>query len=255
MPIIYVPTTDENDWKKRLKKPEHWKKEYSSWETAQSWLGAAGFPRSFAFLASFAEPFASLTPLITIPEHTVALPGGVNSPTQADVWVLASHTSGLASIAVEAKCEEGFGESVAEWLVGASQGRMERIAYVTKLLGVTQSGAGHVAYQLLHRAAGAVIEAKRFKANVAVIAVQWFDKGLTGSKNPTGFDDFAAFVRLFGAQAIVAPDVPVLLTWLNGIALYAVWVSDAIQVAQPTIAGGVQPTPTGTGETIAGNQP
>lgn len=223
MPVIYVPTNDESDWKKRLKQPElHWKEGKSAYETAHSWLGAgSGFPASFAPLATLGEPFASLTPLITIPEHAVDLPGGVNSPTQADVWVLASHKSGLASIAVEAKCEEGFGELITEWLANASLGKMERIAYVTKQLGVTPSEASQVVYQLVHRAAGAIIEAHRFRANVAVIVVQSF------SGSSTGFDDFTAFARLFGAQLTVARNVPVLLNWLDGVALYAVWIQDS----------------------------
>ncbi len=219
MSTIFVPTNDPNEWRKRLKQPERqWKPGYSAYETARTWLAASGFPPSFDQLRAFGEPFASLTPLITIPEHTVALPGGANSPTQADVWVLASHEAGLASVAVEAKCEEGFGEPVSEWLVDASPGKTTRIDYVTRLLGLSRANVLLTRYQLLHRAAGAVIEAGRFRANVAVIAVQSF------STAATGFGDFDRFVRLFVPNTPAAANTPLLLGTRNGIALYAVWV-------------------------------
>ena len=97
---IYVPAMGLESWRERLVSPDtHWRDNYSAKLTAESWHSADGFPAPIttAFQAA-GSPFASLDPLLILPEHQVPiLPFGAR-PTQADVWVLAAHAGGLASI-------------------------------------------------------------------------------------------------------------------------------------------------------------
>ena len=72
-------------------------------------------------------------------------------------------------------------------------------------------------YQLFHRAASAVLEARRWGADAAVMLVQSF------SEAPESWDDFVAFGELLGApvarQRVVAAamrsDVTLFLGWVD----------------------------------------
>jgi hypothetical protein len=56
-------------------------------------------------------------------------------------------------------------------------------------------GCETLRYQLFHRTASAIIEARRFRARDAVMIVHSF------SDTDAGFDDYKAFAELFGMQA------------------------------------------------------
>src|SRR5690348_15457505 len=99
-----------SDWRGLLADPvKQWKEGYSAMLIAESWQKANGFPPPIvSVLAAAGEPINSLVPLIILPEHQVSLPGG-SAASQNDVWVLARHSNGLASITVEGKVSESFG--------------------------------------------------------------------------------------------------------------------------------------------------
>jgi hypothetical protein len=214
---VYVPAKGVGDWRILLAEPDkQWKAGYSAMLVAESWQTTNGFPVCIAdTLQKAGEPFSSLTPLLILPEHQVPLPGG-NTASQNDVWVLASHRFGLASITVEGKVNESFGPMMKDWLVNASSGKQERLAFLTGLLGLPAIVPDNIRYQLLHRVASAIIEAKRFHANVAVCLVQ--------SLSPTneGLADFREFVGLFGKR--IQPGEIVALGRHEGIPFYASWV-------------------------------
>jgi len=217
---IYVPMTDLDDWKRLLADPDRqWKSGFSAMSIAQSWYAAKGFPANIlSMLSNAGEPFQSLTPLAIFPEHPVALPGGA-TPAQSDVWVLASHINGLASITVEGKISESFGPTLGQWMAKDTDGRNTRIDFLKRLLGLTDV-PGATRYQLLHRTASAILEAKRFHANVALIVVQSF------SETDEGFDDFQAFCALFGLSNPAEPNKIIQLGRHEGIPFYAAWVRD-----------------------------
>ena len=217
---IHVPSTGLEDWRRLLGKPdEHWVEGRSAMLVAKSWQAADGFPAAIRSVFDGAgEPFSSLAPLLIIPEHQVPLPGG-KTCSQSDVWVLASHASGLASITIEAKVSESFGPTLAEWLTDASDGKRTRLSFLTATLGLPPELPGSIRYQLLHRVASAVIEAKRFRASVALCVVQSF------SSADEGLPDFQAFVRLFQTQ--LQPGEVVALGHHEGITIYVSWVRDA----------------------------
>jgi hypothetical protein len=218
MKHIYVPSTGVNDWQNLLADPtKHWKEGYSAMEVAKSWEAANGFPAPIAsVLKSACEPIHSLQPLLIFPEHQVALPGG-SAASQSDVWVLASHSFGLASITVEGKVSETFGPPISKWLVGASADKHTRLEFLAHLLGKTPADfPGTIRYQLLHRVGSAILEAKRFRANVALCIIQSF------SKKNAGWADFEAFCKVFKVSAHV--DEVVRLGQQDGITFYASWV-------------------------------
>jgi hypothetical protein len=192
--MIVVPSRGPDDWKAFLADPKHWKEGRSAWELAHSWERAAGrFPAEVAAVLAREPQLADLEPLIVIPEYKVALVGG-SRPSQTDAFVLAHGlTAGLATIAVEGKAGEDFGPLLSDWRREASPGKEARERQLVAALGV---GAipGSIRYQIVHRTASAVLEAERFGARYAVMLVQAFAKD-------DHFDDYAAFVGLFGARA------------------------------------------------------
>lgn len=215
MSKIYVPTTGADDWKQFLADPDkHWRQGYSARTLAYSWQEAAGFPAEVAEV--LARQFPSIELLLALPEHKVPLRGGSRA-SQNDIWVLARSEGQLVSIAVEGKVSESFDKTVGEWKTDSSPGKSERLEYLRDILGLP-SVPEDVRYQLLHRTASAIIEAKRFNAAHAVMLVHSF------SKTDEWFDDYARFVALMGGTATkngivsvgVRSGVPLYLAWVSG---------------------------------------
>jgi Domain of unknown function (DUF6946) len=217
---IYVPSDGPESWRGFLADPEkQWKAGYSARMLAERWESGPGTlpPEIDALLAShgdFANGPREL--LIALPEHKVALPGG-GRETQTDVFALVGLADGTLSLAVEGKVNESFGPMIGDWLVDASQGKRTRLAYLCGLLGCASPPA-HTRYQLLHRAAAAVIEAARFRSVSAAMIVHSF------SAEARWFEDFAAFSRLLGAEigpagiarTMLPSGLPLYLGWAKG---------------------------------------
>ena len=211
---VYVPATGVDDWKRLLADSEkQWRSGYSARTLACSWQDADGFPAEVQ--QSMAELYGGIEVLLVLPEHRVALPGG-SRPSQSDVWVLARVGDGLVSIAVEGKVAEPFGPTVTEWQNDPSAGKTSRLEFLRAELGMDDPIPGHVRYQLLHRAASAVIEAKRFGARHACLLVHSF------SQSDEWFDDFRTFVELLGGKALPNSVTPV--GNRGGVSLSAGWV-------------------------------
>jgi hypothetical protein len=119
---------------------------------------------------------------------------------------------------VEGKVKESSGGSLHDWLQDASDGKRERLAFIAGLLGLTLPLPDHIYYQLLHRTASAVIEAKRFKTDAAAMIVHSF------SVEKIGFEAFAHFASLFGVTEVgneliaIRPndDRPIYIGWACG---------------------------------------
>jgi len=220
MSHIYVPSRGPEDWQRLLAEPEkHWRDGYSAKMLAECWEAAGGFPETVrqAFEVSGIEAFEGIEPLLILPEYQTPLPGG-SRPSQTDVFVLAKARGGLIAIAVEGKVEEPFGPTVDEWLARASKGKRKRLDFICETLGLDAGGVGPIRYQLLHRTASAVIEAKRFTASHAVMLVHSF------SPSRTWFEDYAAFVNAMGGRA--AASVVFHLPSHDNITLGCGWVSE-----------------------------
>jgi hypothetical protein len=215
---IFIPSSGPKDWQDLLADPEmQWASGYSARTLAHCWESAGGFPPEVTEVLSQNPAFRDAKPLLIFPEWKVTLPGG-SKPSQNDIWILAKSKAGLISIAVEGKVEEPFGETLSEWKVNASPGKIQRLAWLANLLGLGSSVPDSIRYQLLHRSASAAIEAKRFGAAHALMLVHSF------SEKCLWFDDFSAFVGLFGLAAstnkllstALGDGLPIHFAWVKG---------------------------------------
>jgi hypothetical protein len=197
MTRIYIPSAGPDSWQQFLAEPEkQWKTGYSAKSLAYSWEEADGFPKEIgdALADSDIEALNGMTPLLVVPEHKVPLPGG-RTESQNDVFVLGSTPSGLVSICIEGKVNESFGEPVSKWGPDSSPGKRQRFQYLTETLGLEDVDLSNIYYQLLHRTASAIIEAKRFHASTAVMLVHSF------SEEHKWFPEFGEFAKAVGASA------------------------------------------------------
>jgi len=191
-------TNGPDDWRALLADPvKHWRVGYSARTLAHSWEAADGFPPEVAnALRQTDDPLlADLTPVLAVPEFKVPLPGGTRA-SQNDVFVLARSAVGPVSIMVEGKVNESFGPTLDEWLTEASRGKAQRLRFLMRSLGLDTQPPGLMRYQLLHRAASAVITGEQYRAAAAVLLVHSF------SRNRVGWKDYQAFARLFGVEAV-----------------------------------------------------
>jgi len=219
MSKFYISSKGPESWKDFLAEPDkQWKSGYSAKSLAYCWEEAQGFPKNVlkVFNDSKYSLFHSIEFLLGIPEHKVSLPGG-KTESQNDIYVLAKSNDGLISIAVEGKVSEPFGDLVSKWGNKITSGKEKRLNYLLNKLGLSGLDVSHVRYQLLHRTASALIEADRFSANHALMLVHSF------SQEHKWFDDYAAFVRLFGQET--EPNSLIYVGDRNNIALYLGWVT------------------------------
>jgi len=195
---IYIPTSSADDWRKFLAKPDkQWRSGYSAKELAEYWENADGFPAELQvmFAKSTNLALSELELLLAIPEYQVNLPDG-KRPSQNDLFVLARAKDGqLVSLMVEGKVSEPFGETLEIWLKDASEGKKQRLKILCDILGLQNEPPMSIRYQLFHRTASAILEAKRFNAKYAVMIVQSF------SPEHKWFSDYQDFLSLFGVSS------------------------------------------------------
>ncbi len=225
MKRIFVPTSGTNDWRRLLADPERqWVKGRSALELAVSWEAVRrsdrGLPAAVMNLLDSHSKFNGAALLIGIPEHQVALEGGGHA-SQTDLWALLSADAGLVSMAVEAKAGEAFDKTINEWLADTKpgSGKPERLKQLRTILGLENAAIGALRYQLFHRAASALLEAKRFRAPNAILLVQSFESDLDS------LADFSEFGKALGCQcgagAIVEGPM------LQNVRLHLAWVDCA----------------------------
>jgi len=199
MKRIFIPTVSGSDWQRLLGKPElHWKPGRSAMSTAACWEeNEPQLPREISDVldASGDKLLSSLELLAAIPEWEVELPGG-DRPSQTDVLAITRNKFGLVILGVEAKVDEPFGPTLGEKRAGASEGQLERIAYLERELGCSSPLADSIRYQLLHRTVSAILTARAFHASVAVMLVQSF------SPDSRWREDFEAFAAAINSKRV-----------------------------------------------------
>lgn len=236
---IVVPAEGVTSWRALLADPaRQWKSGFSAKALAHCWQEADDFPDSVRdVFNAFGPPFASAELVLAIPEHRVALPGGSRA-SQTDLFALARSGAELISIAVEGKVAEEFDSTVGDWLVrrAADQAKLgrpaepsaqarKRLAFLCQLLGLDEADVSDLRYQLLHRAAAALLEAQRFVAPHALMLVHSF------SEQDAWLDDYKAFAARVGAASADA-DAIVRVGRRAGATLYLGWVRGEQQYAR-----------------------
>ncbi|MBA2883214.1 hypothetical protein HNR65_003576 [Desulfosalsimonas propionicica] len=218
MSRILAFTSGPQDWQKLLADPvKQWRSGYSARTLAYCWEASEGFPPEIAApFKQCSDPLiADLVPILAVPEFKVPLPGGERA-SQNDIFVLARSTAGPVSIMVEGKVNESFGPTLDEWTYAASPGKKKRLGFLLRKLGLTEQLPGTTRYQLLHRAASAIITGEQYRAVAAILLVHSF------SPEFSGWADYQAFTRLFGAEA--KPGIMQRLNADSSIPLFMVWV-------------------------------
>ena len=202
-------------WRSLLADPDRqWRPGHSAMAAAQRW--EAGFPPEVARLCGDRAELQ-----FAIVEHKIPMPGR-GFASQCDVFALVHADGRDMAVAVEAKVGEPFGPTVGEWLGNApSENKQERIHAMAAWLGL-EGALGGLRYQLIHRSAAAVVEARRLRRSVAAMIVQSF------SPDHAWFDDFRAFAGALGQAAGInaagetrLPDgLTLRLGWAQGDAKY-----------------------------------
>ncbi len=205
-------------WRAGLADPtRHWKRGNSAWELAVSWEAQrsteSGLPPEVARALTSHPAFANPTLLLGAIEHSVVLDGS-SRPSQNDLWAILLTDSGQVSMAVEGKAGEEFDRTLAEWL--DSKSKATRLQFLCDTLGICDPPGGHLRYQLFHRTASAVIEARRWRIPNALVLVQSF------AESKSAWNDFTSFAALLGIattrNAVCGGRD------LQGVRLYVAWV-------------------------------
>ena len=224
MSKFFIPANNPEDWKSLLAKPDkHWRTGYSAKSLAYCWQGANGFPQSVrkVFRDSRIELFKNIELLLAFPEYKVPLPGGKRA-SQNDIFILAKGKNQLVSITVEGKVYEPFGDTISKWKSAKSKGKETRLKFLCDLLQLGKEQIDHIRYQLLHRTASAVIEAKRFNAENALMLVHSFST--EDEKDDETFKDYYEFLRLYAREGVI--DSVVFAKEIQGVNLYFGWVRE-----------------------------
>ncbi|RWG90584.1 MAG: hypothetical protein E5X49_04305 [Mesorhizobium sp.] len=207
---VYIPSQGPMSWQAFLAEPvRQWRTGYSAKTVAHCWESANGLPDEIAHMFD-----GSAELLVALPEHKVPLDGG-NRDSQNDLFALIRFGDQTCAATVEGKVSEPFGPTVGEWYAEPSQGKRERMRQLCDLLGFDDVPPFHIRYQLMHRTASALIEARRFKTDEAAMIVHSF------SAARMWFEDFATFARLFGAE--VSPDLSSMVVLKSGQRLRLGW--------------------------------
>ena len=194
-----------------------WKKGYSAYELAHSWVLAGDVPQRVRAVLDGDPTFRGAAPIEGLFERKVDL-GTPGRPSQTDLLLLMKLHGGYGVIAIEGKVEEPFGPLVADWNDG-SCGRVRRLARLCETLGLVPDDVSHLRYQLLHRTASAVYEARRYHCQQAVMLVHSF------SRTGASFDHFADFAAAMNLPP-VRPDQISPPKVCEGVQLRLAWVAD-----------------------------
>jgi len=211
-----VPTDGPAGWQRLLADPEmHWVTGRSARTMAYAWEDSGGWPVEVAAALATVPALRNLEPVYGFPEFKVPLPGGSRS-SQTDLMVFATNGPQTATIAIEGKVDETFGDLVSVWLAkDPSPGKETRLDYLCDLLGIPRDAVHGIRYQLIHRTASARIEADRNGSSVAALLVH------SWGAEDDGFSDYEAFAAALGVEVGIgrlgySASGDVWLGWIKG---------------------------------------
>lgn len=215
---LHVPFTKPADVIPHLAKQQlHWKAGYSAQELAISWFKADNdFPAAVRAALDTAPEYAGATLIDGHLECEVDL-GTRGSNSQSDIVVIAGLQGEIAVIAVEGKVNEPFDKLVGQW--NDSAGKQTRLDHLCETLDLDPKMCDGLRYQLLHRTASAVYEARRYRCRHAMMLVHSF------SPTHRWFEDFSSFA-LAMRMPVEHPGQCSIARVFEGISLRLCWVSD-----------------------------
>jgi hypothetical protein len=205
-----------------LGKPIHWKQGRSAKSLADSWFFSGGIPVAIADLLSQSGRLAGAELLEAWLERETDLQDGRATPSQTDLLALLAIGDRLAVLGIEAKVDESFGPLVSERLASESYGKAERLRRLCELYQLDPEQVGHLRYQLFHRTAAVILEARRFRCDMAILIVQSF------CPRSTGLDDATQFFDVIGLSGLAAGKL-IGPCRFGEIELWVGWASDTIR--------------------------
>lgn len=211
------------DWERIVGK-EKWRDGHSTKQLAKTWLEAQCLPPAVKAVIVGRYPLGANPRCIrAIVEHRVYL-DSMRGPSTSDIFLEVEGAAGRVAIMVEGKVDEPFGPLVYKWLeestsLQSRSKRDRRLAFLCDLLGLAPDRVMDIRYQLLHRTASAVIQAKRDNIGNAMVLVHSF------SLADTGLRDYQEFLRLLGITSADV-DLQVGPAYLQGVPCYFAWVKD-----------------------------
>jgi hypothetical protein len=217
IPRLYVPLIEPEDVVRHLGRQEkHWKEKKSAHALATLWSQSTGLPTKIE--AALKTRFESPQLIDAFLERQTDLQSE-GRPSQTDLLaVVGIGKDDLVIVAVEGKAGEPFGKRVEEWLKDGGK-KDARLTALCETLELSRDSALPLRYQLLHRSASAILEARRYRTTVAVLLVHSFND------DKKGIADFDAFLKALRFEeptrnALTGP------VELGGVSLYAGWVQD-----------------------------
>jgi hypothetical protein len=232
---LCIATRGIGSWRERLACPDRqWRRRFSAFETAVSCelasRGKSGVPEPIASLFRQSQ-YGELLLMFAVAEHKVDLRGS-GAASQSDLWAVVKTSSGMLSLTVEAKAKEPFGGDVLEqWLIaGVSQEskRNRKIRWDQVRAHLPKSDSFlQVRYQMLHRCASSVIEAKRLGFQHAAFVVQAFE---------TPEESFQDYVIFCQALKIPAKRGGMSTTSSDGVSLSVGWADCPLAIDEQVAA-------------------
>jgi hypothetical protein len=216
---ISVPLLKPEDVIPHLGKPTHWKQGRSAKAVADSWFTANDLPPRVRAVVEQAEEFRSAELIDAWLERCTDLGDGRGTPSQSDLLAILGLKGEIAVMGVEAKVNESFGPFVSEWIGDGSEGKARRLQMLCDLFGLDPDVVGHLRYQLFHRTAAAILEARRYRATKAVMLVQSF------CPDATGLADYVAFFSAIGVRGAGRDQLSSQLN-IGRVGFWTGWVSD-----------------------------
>jgi hypothetical protein len=186
-------------------------------EAARAWLEGEGATLPVEVSSALAKhlAFGAVQHWDAEPEAKLRFDRFAGEPRNTDLLVHARDSHGQFLIAVEAKADEPFGETVADALAAAvdrylkkdrSKGVERIVQLATALLGAQQAGdppLKHVRYQLLTACAGALCEAERCGYARALMLVHEFvTSKTTDDRHARNSADLNMFLRRISHGAV-----------------------------------------------------
>jgi hypothetical protein len=201
--MLFVPVTQLHQVQKVVQ-PGKWAKLRSACELARSWMAAGGFPPAVRAVLETNATWRGAEVVRGFFEHGDML-DGPRGPSRTDLMVVARTTAGLAAVAVEGKVDEPFdNKTVRQWAEGGSDGKARRLEVLAETLAIEPARVADVRYQLVHRCAAAVREARRFGATEALTLVQAYtidNSRCVPAKADECAEDYRRFAEAIGLHA------------------------------------------------------
>lgn len=193
------------------KRPDQWKDGRSAKESARAWIASQPLiPSEILDCLESHRDFRHLKEWRAEPEAQVSF-DSFGGPPNLDVLLRGVDSYGLMIIAIEAKADEPFADTVGRTLSKARKrlenntrsGGIDRIRNLVEgILGGSVNQHLDVRYQLLTASAAAIAEAKRQGADRAVLLVHELRTNLTKDKKlKANASDLLNFFRLVSGEA------------------------------------------------------